>query len=326
MDSRPIRDTELWRRVVRNGWLDTLGLQELQMEVSTADVRAVVAMVLPAGDTSERAVGLLLLDRLVAADDPRFEPAERERMRLALRAQLLDPKVFGPASALRLWVRLDFETAAGEFRRRFEPKGSADWGIWRAFLGLRDDPQARIGAASVFAYVTRAHIAAGRDLAAADSLQYWVEAAPSDAATALLEGDLRVTALPKTCRRACIRGLVHIGGARVVPLLRTLAEAPGPDGKAAMRALEILGAEPPVALDALAARWRKTRSAKGLARLYDDYLEALPMGTPFDAWLDRLGYGGVREGMICIAPRTKEGTTLFVETDSERRLRGISLK
>lgn len=322
----PLRQTETWRAMLRDdGPRD--GFEALLKALSADDASDLVAACI--GDVSvqarERELCLGLLTRLTTTGDARFDPAQRSRLGKALATKLREvPEPWRDATGVRLLAQIAPDAVADEMLRRYEKDGRRmEPTLADALLQVRAVNTASATAcARAFGQIARAALLNNRPVV---GLSEWVSTSPEEAER-FLTGDLPPAGLSDTARYAVAYALLRLGGAPAISRLRQIQALGAEAGTFALCALEILGAEPPDRIDAMAYRWREERSGAALSSLYYSYIEKLPMGTPFLIWMERLGHTDRGTRSFWITPKEALAEGLFVELDPDYRLSGMSFK
>jgi len=281
---------------------------------------------------AETNLALSLLGGLATGYDARISSDQERRLGLALRAQCLAPppgagRVVCLPDVSRLWARLDRPFLEEAFRKRLDEKGP-DQGLWWLLIETREGAD-RLAWSATLEKLVRTELRRRRG--PGDALHYWLEADPVGAERLVLE-ELSPRQVAPGLRPWLAHALLTVAVVqdRTDAAGRGLAEIValgGPGAAQARVAREILGLDSQDRIEALARRWRETRSGKALAEFYYAYIEKLPMGTPFEPWRERLGESNPVSGPLArsfhIEP-SDQGTSLYLEVDSRGRLVAIS--
>ena len=315
--TKRLRETATWGEMVRQ----TARCDVVTETLSAEEVEDLLTVCAEGRDPAEISAALAVLGRLVDGEDPRLTPDQRGRLALLLRA-----RVHGSPTATepwqlhrRLWARLDTSRVAEELLGTCRETGTTDRRLWDLLVSVRQHAPSVV--ARVARSMSESELAAGRS--AFLTIPCWIELARGEAEE-FLASRVDLAGLSDAGRQSVAAGLLQVGTDAAIARLRGIAALGDEAGEAALIALEILGAVPQERIEALADRWRRTRTRKSLSRLYSTYIERLPAGTPFERWLERLGHTDRKERGIWIRP--VDGGSLYLELDEEHRLRALSYR
>jgi hypothetical protein len=322
-----LRETPSWRALVegrdRHGDIFVSIIPALQPE-DIADLVATFSVELP---DAERRVCIGIVGKLIDSKDLRLGSAHRTELAQALAVRLVgNTRIGAPEYDLRLlWVKVDPAAVLAEILKTYDESGWLDRELKDALLrACRQTPDASVAILELCRRVVPRELARGQG--PFELLRYWA-VLDSASMAAYLTQEVHLDGLSDMGRRSVAAGLLSVGGDAAVAALRRIQAQGGPAAADALVALEILGGAPPDRIDALAKAWREDRSSENLSKLYYAYIERLPMGAPFEPWLERLGHTDRRERSFWISPDAgKGGPALFLELDRELRLQGISFK
>jgi|CXWL01.1.fsa_nt_gi hypothetical protein len=304
--------------------------QAIQRYATAEDVegllQAIEASAIPADDVR---AAFYLLTRLSSTLDARIGSEQERRLAVALRARCLDAQtnVECPFNLRRDWARLDRPFLEDTFEQRLTKTAKVDRTLWDLLLETRLQAD-RERWLRIIEAVAQISLKQGRGAYA--ELPYWVEADPAALereALAMSPGsvtaDIRLWLAQALLSTSLVKDKSDASGRA----LSKIVALGGKAGERARVAREILGLDTQDRIEALARKWRETRSVKALGEFYSTYVDVLPVGAPFDKWIELLGETGPeatrRPTSFTVKP-SDSTSTLYVELDARGRLFAIS--
>jgi len=329
----PLHTTDEWKAYAASKSWDATARERaeaIQQYLTAADVEDLLGAVeTGALPPAEFQAALPLLGRLADGFDARMDAAHQLRLVAVLRRDCL-PYLLGSGppvchtDLMRLWGRMDRSFLETTFAERLEATKRRDQNLWSLLVETRPHTPSP-GWAAVLEKTVRTELQQGRG--AYDTFEYWLDADPAGAERAVLEfsprslqPDARTWLASALLAATLVRDRPQAAGGR----LAEIVALGGPPAGRARIAREILGLDSQERIEALARRWRETRSTKTLSQLYTTYIQWLPRGAPFGPWRERLG---IAEATPVISLHVNAGdsqASLFVETDKDGRLRAVS--
>ena len=329
----PLHGTEEWKLLVGAKNDDTAARerrQAIQRYATFEDVegllQAIETNVIPAEDVL---AAFYLLTHFSSTLDARIGAEQEHRLAVGLRTRCLDARTNDecPYDLRRDWARLDRPFLEDVFEQRLTRTSKVDRELWDLLLETRSiaDPERWV---RTIERVAQIRLEQGRGAYA--ELPYWLEADPQrleHAALAMSPGsvtpDVRIWLARALMCVSLVRGESEASGRALSRIVALGGEA----GERARVAREVLGLDPQNRIEALARTWRETRSVKALGAFHAAYLDLLPVGAPFERWIELLGETGPeatrRPTSFSVQP-SDSTSTLYVEIDAQGRLFAMS--